>query len=113
MPRPDDFLAIALTDTSFERASWRGEEVWRGRCFHCGSPLWLHLDGRPISPVTIEHVRPRNQGGTEDPRNLALACPKCNHRKGRRVDARKSTRSEAILVGHEARRAARWREPGG
>src|SRR5580658_9782150 len=30
----------------------------------------------------IEHVVPRQHGGTDDPGNLALACHRCNLRKG-------------------------------
>jgi 5-methylcytosine-specific restriction endonuclease McrA len=30
----------------------------------------------------IEHIVPRQHGGTDDPGNLALACPECNFRKG-------------------------------
>ena len=30
----------------------------------------------------IEHIVPRQHGGTDDPGNLALACPECNLRKG-------------------------------
>jgi hypothetical protein len=30
----------------------------------------------------IEHIVPRQHGGTDDPENLALACPECNYHKG-------------------------------
>jgi hypothetical protein len=30
----------------------------------------------------IEHIVPRQHGGTDDTSNLALACPECNFRKG-------------------------------
>lgn len=30
----------------------------------------------------IEHIRPRQHGGSDDAANLALACPNCNWHKG-------------------------------
>jgi hypothetical protein len=30
----------------------------------------------------IEHIRAKRHGGTDDPENLALACHRCNNRKG-------------------------------
>ncbi len=30
----------------------------------------------------IEHVIAQQHGGTDDPENLALACPECNYQKG-------------------------------
>ena len=30
----------------------------------------------------IEHVKAEQHGGTDDPENLALACPECNYQKG-------------------------------
>jgi hypothetical protein len=35
----------------------------------------------------IEHVRPRQHGGTDHPDNLALACPNCNWSKGPNITA--------------------------
>jgi hypothetical protein len=47
------------------------------RCEYCRLPQEfseLHFH--------IEHVTPRQHGGTEAPENLALACPDCNFAKG-------------------------------
>ena len=30
----------------------------------------------------IEHIVAQQHGGTDDPQNLALACPECNYQKG-------------------------------
>jgi 5-methylcytosine-specific restriction endonuclease McrA len=30
----------------------------------------------------VEHIRARQHSGSDDPRNLALACPECNYHKG-------------------------------
>jgi 5-methylcytosine-specific restriction endonuclease McrA len=36
----------------------------------------------PYGPYEIDHIVPRVRGGTDNPRNLALACVRCNHVKG-------------------------------
>lgn len=42
------------------------------RCAYCGVP----------TGATIEHVRPRAEGGSSWSQNLVLACPWCNRHKG-------------------------------
>lgn len=105
-------LSIARTDSTFERVQWQGQEVWRGKCIHCNTPLWLRLDGAPISPVTVEHLLSRNHGGDNDLRNLALACSSCNNEKGRRVDNqwRGDPRVVAVVSAAQERRQKRWRD---
>ncbi len=45
-------------------------------CAYCGSaPTFL----------TIDHVKPRSQGGTNEPDNLLPACKPCNESKGSRA----------------------------
>lgn len=106
-------LAIIETDDTLERTEWRGEEVWRGRCIHCNTRLVVALNGDPISRATIEHILPRNHGGTDDLRNLALACARCNHGKGVRHDNRRrgDPKLEAMITRLQERREARWVEP--
>ena len=58
------------------------QERARQRCEYCHLPqefseLRFH----------VEHVIPRQHGGTNDPENLALACPACNLVKGPNVTA--------------------------
>jgi 5-methylcytosine-specific restriction endonuclease McrA len=48
-----------------------------GMCLYCLKDLH-HTDPRD---VTIDHVAPRSDGGTDDPKNLALCCRTCNCRK--------------------------------
>ncbi len=50
----------------------------RNRCQYCG-----HLF--PTSELSIDHVRPRSQGGPDTWENLVCACVKCNSRKGGRT----------------------------
>jgi hypothetical protein len=54
-----------------------------GRCEYCRLPDWLdHLD-----PFHLEHVLPRQHGGTDTAENLAWACSRCNRRKGTNLAA--------------------------
>jgi len=66
-------------------SDWRREIAFDGatewlppsaapKCAYCGAPA-EHID----------HVIPRSQGGTDDPRNLVPACAKCNLTKGART----------------------------
>lgn len=49
-----------------------------GRCYLCGEPM--SYDGVGNYP-TLDHIRPRGQGGSNDTANLALACLACNQAK--------------------------------
>lgn len=106
-------LAIIATDAGFERVSWRGREAWLGSCIHCRSRLLVDLDGEPIGDATVEHILPRRHGGTGELDNLALACARCNHQKGYRLDDRRP--DDPVLVRVVAtlreRRRSRWRDP--
>lgn len=46
-----------------------------GRCDYCGA----------VGPVHREHMIPRALGGTDEPGNIAVACPTCNSRKGTKI----------------------------
>jgi 5-methylcytosine-specific restriction endonuclease McrA len=48
------------------------------RCEYCG----LHQDDSPLAALHVEHIIPRQHGGTDDVSNLALACMDCNLHKG-------------------------------
>jgi hypothetical protein len=47
------------------------------RCEYCHIPQTFSELG-----FRIEHIRPRQHGGGDGPKNLALACPECNLAKG-------------------------------
>ena len=53
------------------------------RCEYCRLPQRI---GSAIR-FHVEHVRPRQHGGTDQLENLALACPTCNWRKGPNLSA--------------------------
>ena len=99
--------------------------VWVTRCLHCRSQLGVRTDGAPLGSASLEHVVPRSwvdapsaaglwalAGGPEDPRNLALACARCNQQKGRRHDARGpgDARARAIVDRLLATRLERYIE---
>ena len=76
-------LAIVATDSTYEPAVLDGKRVWVGKCIHCNRKLTIADDGTPLSRATIEHIWPRNHGGANDLRNIALACSACNRSKSR------------------------------
>lgn len=97
------------------------------RCLHCRARLRLADSGEPIGPATLEHVIPSSWfgrraaaeltdrvSGPEDPRNLAIACRRCNHAKGARHDPHPGqVESRAVVSALLERRLARWRAPNG
>jgi 5-methylcytosine-specific restriction endonuclease McrA len=107
-------LDVVATDSTFELRVYRGERVWVGKCIHCNRRLLVAADGAPISNATIEHIQPRNHGGTDHIENLALACGPCNFEKGRRHDVRRrgDPRLDDIVGRLQQIRRERWREPG-
>ena len=52
--------------------------VYGGECAYCGKFL-------PPAQCTVDHIVPRVLGGSNELENLALACTKCNGRKGGRL----------------------------
>lgn len=112
-------LRLALdTDTECVRVAGARET----RCLHCRARLRLSEDGEPIGPATLEHVIPSSWfgrrsvaaltaqlDGPEDPRNLAVACRRCNHAKGARHDPHPSQQaSQQVVRALLERRLARW-----
>lgn len=106
-------LAIIATDSTWEKVSWRGRAAWQGCCIHCRRRLLVDLDGEPLGDVTVEHILPRRHGGGDDLENLALACGRCNHQKGYRLDDRSADDPvlRRVIDTLRARRRERWRPP--
>jgi hypothetical protein len=46
-----------------------------GPCHYCGA----------VEATEVDHIIPRNQGGTHDPSNLVRCCRRCNAGKGNRT----------------------------
>lgn len=55
----------------------RARERFGSRCGYCGVN-----DVAVGSSLTIDHHRPRSQGGRDDDENVVYACPRCNEHKG-------------------------------
>lgn len=53
------------------------------RCCHCGvrTKRW----DRGPHRATVEHIIPRCRGGSNEYRNLAMACYSCNNARGSRI----------------------------
>ena len=47
---------------------------YNGKCAICGKPVMF-------SKMTVDHIKPISQGGTNDFGNLQLACHSCNRLK--------------------------------
>lgn len=102
------------------------DKVWDTRCLHCRARLQVRNDGEAMGHSTLEHVIPQSWFGeraaktlcsqvgddANDPRNLALACTRCNHDKGKSHDARgpNDIRAVEVISALLERRGARWRD---
>jgi 5-methylcytosine-specific restriction endonuclease McrA len=103
-------------------------KVWETRCIHCRSRLQVSAEGDALGHSTLEHVIPQAWFGeiaakalcarvgnhADDPRNLALACTRCNHDKGKSHDARGPGNKRAIEVVTTLleKRISRWHNIG-
>lgn len=106
-------LRIVATDATFVRAIDRFGAAWIGKCIHCNARLRVSPEGESGGLATIEHIIPRHHGGDDSVENLALACARCNHQKGKRLDNKKrqDPRLWEVLDALRARRLARMRTP--
>lgn len=111
MTRRARVLTIVATDNTFEKQAARGETVWVGKCIHCRARLVVALDGTLYPGVTVEHIVPKNHGGTDEAENLALACARCNASKGYRLDDRPAAdpKLQEVIETLSRRRRQRWR----
>jgi 5-methylcytosine-specific restriction endonuclease McrA len=92
-PRPisraQRVLAVVAADNTFVKSLVRGELQWVGKCIHCNAKVLVTLAGATFA--TLEHIEPKNHGGSDAPENLAIACARCNSGKGMRLDHRART----------------------
>ena len=73
----------------------------------------LAVDRAPRKQLaTLEHIVPRHHGGTNELMNLAVACARCNHGKGVRLDHRKPADPtlRRVIDMLQERRKKRYRE---
>ncbi len=109
--RWDLILEIVKTDSTFELVKTRDvDPIWIGKCIHCNSKLAVSITGQ--TGATIEHVVPLTAEGTNDVKNLALACASCNSQKGYTHDQHvgKGGRADEVVTALQAKRLSRWRE---
>ena len=71
-----------ISGTEYQQGTLAGYEVreyllekWNRTCAYCGAKN---------TPLEIDHIHPRSQGGSDRVSNLAIACHDCNQRKGNR-----------------------------
>jgi 5-methylcytosine-specific restriction endonuclease McrA len=98
---------VAQTDSTFTRNG----NVWAGKCLICNGPM--AFDARTGEGATLEHIRARSRGGTDDLHNLGIVHPACNWEKGVHWDRKGRRRSDdydALVERFLARRRERWRE---
>jgi hypothetical protein len=79
----DKLNRAAETDSTFER---RGS-LWVGKCLICNGPV--AFDARTGEGATLEHIRARSRGGSDDPDNLGVVHGACNWEKGRAWDQKR------------------------
>lgn len=107
MATVDKLVRVAETDSTFTRQ----ERLWVGRCLICNGPI--AFDAHTGEGATLEHIRARSRGGTDDILNLGVVHSSCNHEKGSRWDPRRRRQGEeyeALVERLLARRRDRWRE---
>lgn len=106
MTTAEKMRRVAETDSTFVLNG----RTWVGKCFICNGPM--AFDARTGEGATVEHIRARSRGGTDDLHNLALVHGRCNWEKGRRWDPRhRRDRAEydQFVAQLLERRQARWR----
>lgn len=74
------------------------------RCEYCR----LHETHQPLVAFHVEHIVARQHGGDDSPGNLALACQRCNLRKGTNLTGRDPETNQVTRLFHP--RQDRWDE---
>jgi 5-methylcytosine-specific restriction endonuclease McrA len=99
---------VAQTDATFHRR----ESLWVGKCLICNGPV--AFDARTGQGATLEHIRARSRGGTDELDNLAIVHGRCNGEKGIRWDPKRrrdADEYDTFVARLLERRRARWRDP--
>ena len=101
-------VRVAESDATFRRVG----PHWVGKCLICNGPI--AFDARSGAGATLEHIRARRRGGTDDLGNLGVVHGRCNHEKGRRWDPKRRRSADdydRFIAGLIQRRQQRWRDP--
>ncbi len=83
MTNAEKLSRVAETDNTFRKVG----RDWVGKCLICNGPI--AFDARTGEGATLEHIRARHRGGTDEPDNLGIAHARCNAEKGRRWDPKR------------------------
>jgi hypothetical protein len=82
--------------------SYKLREMYGARCLCCG---WSEEDG---AVLTVDHVLPRVEGGSDETANLQLLCAECNFAKaGQHLDFRRADWQKGGEGWSAAKRAVR------
>ena len=71
-------LAFKTAKKVYKRTRLAEAQNWR--CCWCGTDTIPEPNKR--NSVTLEHILPKSQGGSDEMDNLAAACAHCNSRRG-------------------------------
>jgi hypothetical protein len=110
MTTAEKLARVAETDATFARQG----PNWVGKCLICNGPI--AFDAKTGEGATLEHIRARGRGGTEDLDNLGVVHGRCNWEKGRRWDPKRrraATDYETFVARLLERRQSRWRDAQG
>jgi 5-methylcytosine-specific restriction endonuclease McrA len=70
---PEEWQRVKLEQRQeLKRVAYRREG---GCCFYCDKPL-------RYESATMDHIKPKSQGGKLEIGNIVIACFKCNNRRG-------------------------------
>jgi 5-methylcytosine-specific restriction endonuclease McrA len=103
-------IRAAESDSTFEL---RGR-LWVGKCLICNGPI--AFDAGTGEGASLEHIRAKSRGGSDELENLALAHARCNSQKGIAWDQKRRKNDEEyelMIKRLLERRRSRWREKGG
>lgn len=106
MTNAEMLVRVAESDRTFSR---RGAD-WVGKCLICNGPI--AFEARTGEGATLEHIRARTRGGTDDLENLGVVHGRCNWEKGRRWDPKRrrdDAEYDAFVERLIERRRLRWR----
>jgi 5-methylcytosine-specific restriction endonuclease McrA len=81
---------MSLTGKKARRVRHRLAQQQKFRCYYCRRPF----TGDGPTRATIEHLRPRRDGGGNNFENLAASCLHCNQLRGRQID---ESRRRAVI----------------
>ncbi len=111
--QPSKASAERLTRVARSDRTFKFENgLWVGKCLICNGPV--AFDARTGQGATLEHIRARTRGGTDDLKNLAVVHGRCNSEKGIRWDPKRRRSEgdyEALVSRMLVKRAERWRNP--